>query len=203
MVYLRQLSEALGLPITGSSKELRQQIEGKLSEREDSNVQVVIQETPQVEAVLWLVDTDGPFLQTTSIHRECRGSSDSELTGELAATRQQLDEALAGMRQLQLELEAVRRDGELGSGTEVDRLKAKLEAERERHRQLWRTSCEQVAEQDALLSDKEAELEVLRTRLATLTAGVPALTSAREGASSEEVRSLKDAFSFREFAWKR
>ena len=37
---------------TGSSVELRQQIEGKLSEREDPDVQVVVQETPHVETIL-------------------------------------------------------------------------------------------------------------------------------------------------------
>lgn len=69
--YLRQLGEALDLPTTGSSEELRQQIEGKLSEREDPNVQVVIQETPQVETVLWLVSAEGPFLQTTPVYYAC------------------------------------------------------------------------------------------------------------------------------------
>ena len=62
--YLRQLSEALGLSTTGSGEELRQQIEGSLAEREDPTIQVIVQETSQIETVLWLVDSDGPFLQT-------------------------------------------------------------------------------------------------------------------------------------------
>ena len=99
--YLRQLNKALGLPTTGSLEELRQQLEGQLAECEDPNMQVVIQETPKLEVALWLVNSDGPFLQTMPIHRECREINEVEqhchnledrnaqLTDELELTKRQ------------------------------------------------------------------------------------------------------------------
>lgn len=64
--------EPLGLLTTGLAVELRQKVEGKLAVHEDPNVQVVIQETPKVEVLLWLVDSDRPFLQMTPAHCECQ-----------------------------------------------------------------------------------------------------------------------------------
>ena len=51
---------------------------------------------------------------------------------------------------------------------DVERLKAEIEAEKEKRRQLWKTSCEQMAEQDV-------EIESLWTRLATVVGQLPAL----------------------------
>ena len=189
--YLRQLGKALDIPTTGSSDELRQQIEGKLSEREDPDVQVVIQETPQVETVLWLVSAEGPFLQTTPVHYTCRGSSEAEqacreledanahLTSELTAIRKQLQEAHVETRRLQEELEVSQVESGAGLDAEIERLKAELKAEKERCRQLWKTSCEQVAKQDAQLANLKVEIEALKARLVaaapTKSAPVPTL----------------------------
>ena len=65
--HLRLISDALGLPTTGSVDQMRQLIEGKLhgeQGRETDNVQVVIRECSLLEATLALVDEGEQFLMT-------------------------------------------------------------------------------------------------------------------------------------------
>ena len=59
--HLRQLGESLGLPVGKSGDEMRQLIEGKMSEREDPCVHVHVEEEPQLHTVLWLVDSNDPL----------------------------------------------------------------------------------------------------------------------------------------------
>ena len=172
--HLRQLGEALKLPTSGSGEELRQLIEGKLSEPDDHNIQVVVQETPRTETVLWLVDTEGSFLQTPPSYRDSKDSSqaericqeltesDTQLSEELATIQQQLDEAL-----LQLEGHTAEDSSRLAA--EVDHLKEELKTEKDKRKQVWKTSCEQVAEQDALLTAKDEKIAALQLRVAGLT----------------------------------
>ena len=59
--HLRSISDALGLPTTGSADQMRQLIKGKLHAdqgRETGNVQVVIKECSLVKATLALVDKE-------------------------------------------------------------------------------------------------------------------------------------------------
>ena len=70
--HLRQISEALQLPTSGSADQVRQLIEGKLRsdlDRESSNVQVVIKECSLVEVTLALTDESEQFLVTSSQNR--------------------------------------------------------------------------------------------------------------------------------------
>ena len=168
------------LPTTGSADKLRQQVEGKLAERDNCGVQV-IQETPQVETVLWLVDADGVFLQTAPSHRhKDSGESDracqelkeenAQLHEELSAVQQQLEEERSHVVLLREQLEEHMAEPSAGLAAEVERLKADLEAEKAKRQQLWKTSCGQVAEQDALLTAKDDELAALRARVAALSA---------------------------------
>jgi len=164
----------LELPTTGSADELRQQIEGRLAEREDHNIQVVIQETAQVETVMWLVDADGAFLQTAPVCRD-KGSSESErvcrelkeknaqLQEELTAVQQQLEEH---SRVVELTEQMEEHEPSTELAVEVERLKKELELEKTKRQQAWKTSCEQVAEQDALLTAKDEEITALRAKIA-------------------------------------
>jgi hypothetical protein len=182
--YLRQLTEALELSTTGSAEELRQQIEGSLAEREDPTIQVAVQETSQIETVLWLVDSDGPFLQTAPSHRDSKESGESEhayqqlleshekLSDELTTARQQLEEECLKTAELHAELEAHTAEEPSVQAGEVERLREELEKEKDKRKQVWKTSCEQVAEQDTLLASKDDviaalqhDLEALRARL--------------------------------------
>ena len=68
--YLKLVGEALRLPTSGSSEELRQMVEGKLTSEKDvevSSVQVVAQETHQLATQLWLVDSEGVILETSVV----------------------------------------------------------------------------------------------------------------------------------------
>lgn len=175
--YLRQLSEALGLSTTGSGEELRQQIEGSLAEREDPTIQVIVQETSQIETVLWLVDSNGPFLQTAPSHRDSKESGESlheyqqmlesheQLTEELAAVRQQLAEECAKTAELRTELGTHAAEESPNLAGEVERLQEELKVEKDKRKQVWKTSCEQVAEQDALLAAKDDEIAALQRQL--------------------------------------
>ena len=195
--YLRQLSEALGLPTIGSAEELRQQIEGKLAERDDPTIQVIVQETPRIETVLWLVDSGGAFLQTTSLHRIGKESSESErerqqliegnelLSDELASAKRKLEEECLRTAELRTELEAYTGEGSSDLAGEVDRLQEELKVEKEKRKQVWKTSCDQVAEQDTLLAAKDDEIAALRRKLEALRTRPipPAQEGGEEGGS--------------------
>ena len=63
--HLQWLSEALGLPTTGSTDQIWQLIEGKLRSeygRETGHVQVVVKECSLIEANLVLVDEGEQFM---------------------------------------------------------------------------------------------------------------------------------------------
>ncbi len=65
--HLKRVAEALGLPVTGATDQLRQLIEGKLESerhREAANVRVVLQEEQCIETKLFLMDEGGVFLET-------------------------------------------------------------------------------------------------------------------------------------------
>ena len=53
----------------------------------------------------------------------------------------------------------------------VEGLRSDLKEERERFRTAWKLNCEQVAEQDALLTAKEGEIEIFRHQLEDLRGG--------------------------------
>ena len=64
----RQLTAAqlwqLDLPTSDSADNVRQLIQRKLADRDAQNVQVTVDETPRMKTIVWLVDSEGPFLQT-------------------------------------------------------------------------------------------------------------------------------------------
>ena len=76
--HLWQLAQALDLPVSGSPDETRQLIEGKLADREDCSIQVIVEDTLQTETVLWLVDSEGPFLQTVPSYKVSAGTHETE-----------------------------------------------------------------------------------------------------------------------------
>ena len=67
LAQLRQLAQALDLPVTGSSGDLQIMVEGKLREveRDPMNVQLVVKENTDGSQCLELQDESGPFLETT------------------------------------------------------------------------------------------------------------------------------------------
>ena len=203
-VHLRQVGRALDLPTSGSADEVRQLIEGKLADRDAQNVQVMVDETLRMQTMIWLVDSEGPFLQTDPSYRDSPGSSErdqecrklreqnGELHERLADLQSQSEEQGRMVAQLETELESLRGVSSDELAAEVERVKAELVEEREKRRQLWQTTCQQVAEQDRLLSTKEDELLALRTQLASLSPRT-VLPRVEEEDSSERARSPSEA----------
>ena len=96
--HLRQVAEALGLPTTGSTDQLRQLIEGKLESDkhvEAANVQVVLQEEQRVETKFFLMDENGVFLETTPLVLSKEGAE---------SEKEALQEALEEVNQQNSEL---------------------------------------------------------------------------------------------------
>ena len=196
--HIRQLAEMLELPTNMSTEELRQVIEGKLANdgREPQNVQVIVRERPRTEVCLFLVDYSGVFLESAPTWWESQGDSHSlsELVQENEALREQLTEQSSVLRdtcesleretqraselERQLATEKQRADvaesrlGETGvpltSPTEKSRLEAELQSEKERVKQIWRKNCQQLAEHDAVMADRDAEIAALKVRLNVL-----------------------------------
>ena len=185
VVHLRQLGKSLGLPVRRSGEEIRQLIERKMSEREDPCVQVHVEEEPQLRTVLWLVDSNGPFLQTQPTYqkwsegtREVHLQDSDELELEVKSLRVQvrtLEERLSEMTS---------RVDLAGLESEVARLREELESEREKRRQNWKLSCEQVAEMDAQLVQKENEIAELREQLAGASLTAPPTGAGIESSTS-------------------
>ncbi len=171
-VYLRHIAEALSLPSTGSADEVRQLIEGKLQEtREVSNVQVVVAESTIKEVKLSLMDDSGVFVEAPV----CRLTKD---TSECGGLRQELEEAHARNQQLREDMESVVQDlrkhqSEVSWLTEalegarsegMDTLESQLKEEKSKRKRMWRMHCQQVADQERLLEEKEGEVTRLRQR---------------------------------------
>ena len=65
LIQLRQLAQALELPIGGNSADLQVMVEGKLREmeRDPSSVQIVLEKDDEYGQTMLLEDESGPFLQ--------------------------------------------------------------------------------------------------------------------------------------------
>ena len=184
-VHLRAIAKAMDLSTTGSTDQVRQMIEGKLQTdeaRDISSTLVILTESPMISTVLSLVDSGGVFLETEATYRAQHGehglkTESSEATQKaLEEVQQALGEAqhelemalakLAEQEHLVLELQA-----KLEASTSeevVEGLKSDLKKEKERFHQAWKLNCEQVAEQDRILTAKEEEIKTLSQQLENL-----------------------------------
>ena len=179
--HLRAIAEAIGLP---TADQLRQCIEGKLqTEREDPNVVVIIREVQTTEQIIALADAGGEFVRTPPLrHGQEKGKDTSEELQEARTQLQEAEEIIQSARTKDEEqahqiaelqdalLEQEQQITERFEG-EVADLKQKLTEEKTKLRQSWKTSCEQLIEQDALIAAKDEEIAELKCKLAELTAG--------------------------------
>ena len=179
--HVKALAEQLGLPTTASGVEMRQLIEGNLEAlgHDPRNVQVIVQEGEDGEAAatLFLVDEGGVFCRARapSPRRAGEGDRPEEEWTEIERLTQQLEEARSQILAVQQEVEVERARADqaeqLRASTnqeEVTRLNQVLKKEKERYRQVWRLSCEQLVDYDAALAAKDAELDSLRQQLQEL-----------------------------------
>ena len=134
------------LPTAGSADETRQLIEGKLQETRDvANIQVVVDETTATTVKLSLIDDEGIFHEAAPFDRSAKGSQpeddvlqrledaerkNEELTVELMATQESLNQERAKTTRLTEELHS------LSATSEVSKLKGEL-----KEREINQNSC--------------------------------------------------------------
>ena len=188
-VHLRAIAKAMDLPTTGSADQVRQGIEGNLltdKDRDISSTLVILTESTMISTVLSLADSGGVFLETEATYRAQHGERGPG-TEDSGATQKALEETQQALTEAQHELEKAvtalaeqeRLVKELQTKLEestpegsVEGLISELKKEKERFRQAWKLNCEHVAEQDALLTTKEGEIETLQRQLEELRGGV-------------------------------
>ena len=157
---LRQLARALELPTAASSDDLRQLIAGKLEGqgRQPMNVQVILRETASGPH-LSLQDEDGMFLEAEPPEREgTSDDSDQESEGGgTGAERNDVGALQEALREADEERKSLR--------DEVSTLRGELEGIKLRIKELWRSSCEQLAEFDAIVTSKDEEIASLKQQL--------------------------------------
>ena len=154
--HLRRLASEVGVPTDASADELRQMIDGKLTEdgRDALNIQVVLLSVdPSSE--FSLEDEGGKFLTVPAAvweaeeDNEQRESEDEQPTDD-SALRQEL-ETLQGENQALQDRVAC--------------LEQSLQDEKTRFRELWRTNCRCLVEYDSILVTKDGEIEELKRQL--------------------------------------
>ena len=184
--HLRALAQALGLPTTGSIDQLRQCIEGIVQRDHDhQNVVVIIRESLKTEHVLVLADSEGEFLVSEPIYRDAlprhmRTEVDVRVTEELRETHRQLEEANdiidaatakdEEQARMIAKLQEDLHECEVQATHACEELEQQLAAEKEKARESWRTNCEHLAKQDALITAQDEEVAVLKRRIVELEA---------------------------------
>ena len=168
--HLQLLAEVLGLPTQASGDELRQMIEGTLTDkgREPENVQVVIHERRRVtsELTVYLTDETGVFERT----QRNTDASESSMTGNTA----ELDELRAERDHLHNTVTML---------TErLTQLSTQLEEEKERNKRTWKENCLRLQALDAELADKDAELTSRDAHIVRLNQPSDSLERVRHGA---------------------
>lgn len=152
---LKQLAGALGIPRAASSEDLRAMIEGKLTDdgRDPLRIQVVLR-TVERGVHMTLQDEMGVFMEieppTVDAHPPdgLPGQESDETDSEEPTAVRELRE-------------------------EVGRLTVELETQKARVRELWKLNCDQLAEMDSSLLQKEEEIGSLRAEVARLRGTSP------------------------------
>ena len=149
--HLRRLANQLDVPTGASADEIRQMIDGKLSEagRNAMNIQVVLV-TAHPDSKFSLEDEEGKFLTVQAGDVEDDDSPQSEYSESGDDTNVELDSLKEENRALH---------------DQVSHLETKLEDEKTRFRELWRTNRRCLAEYDALISAKDKKIEELQRQL--------------------------------------
>ena len=204
--HLRMIAQAMKLPTGVSTDEVRQLVEGELTGvgKEPQNVQVAIKE----DGSIVLQDKDGPFL-TVEEAEELREPTETGEDGlfeeeepedrpmearDPEVLQRQLNELNHRYSKLESELDTMRKqlEAQIERGT---KLAADLEHEKERRKQMWRLSCQQLSEHDELVAEKDAEIQKLSEELSRVRRSPD-----RRETSSSDVRSVFHTCRVRESA---
>ena len=165
---LRQLAGGLGVPTTATQADLRPMIEGELTGRgrDPLHVQVVLRQVAR-GAYLSLQDETGVFVEVEPPEPE------EPLPFSTAGDNSESEEDSG-------ESEVVARLQE-----EVRQLKQELEEQKVKTKNMWKLSCEQLAEMDDALAEKDDEISHLRVELDRLHRSSPGAESASSEGSGQ------------------
>ena len=154
---LKQLAAELGVPTSASYDDLRLMISGKLEEvgREPMNVQVVLRKSDEAITVS-LRDVEGIFLVAKPL------GHDEESEGRVDGSGEQDDVHEGDSVETLKEALRVQTEEKGAPQEQVDSLKSKLESMEVRMKEIWRSSCAQLAEFDAIVTAKDEEIALLR-----------------------------------------
>ena len=151
--HLRRLMSALEVLTGASADEIRLMIDGKLSEagRDVPNVQIIFP-TSKPGCEFSLEDEEGKFFTVPAIEPEEHSNHIS------------LDVQKPLGEELGEELERIRFENKTLQ-LQLSELEQKLEEEKTRFRELWRTNCRCLTEYDTMLSAKDSEIADLKRQL--------------------------------------
>ena len=169
---LRGLGTELGVPTSSSVGDLRVMIEAKLREmdREPSNVQVALPRNPE-DTSFSLVDHSGVFLTVEPRHElpvmsdEPSGSRGTSPALEPATSNERIQALTQERDELQGRVETLTDDNSTLL-TELHTLLGELESSKARVKEIWKISCEQVAEFEEVMAAKDTEISQLKLQLA-------------------------------------
>ena len=138
-------------------------VEGKISKmgHEPYNVQIVFEEYSS-DASFQLCDKDGKFLTVPSADANHCSEGDEPYeemaSGSFGEERNEVELLCQSVTDITRERDELRE--------ELETTKQQLELKKARVKELWRMSCEQVAEHDALILAKDEEIARLKVQLA-------------------------------------
>ena len=173
-VVVNRIVKAFSLEISASLEDAKQIVEGKLIEmgREPQNVQVDLAET-EGGVLITLLDESGSFLEIQPEEADGEEEERAQEGGKEADERVGDDhghvdpDARSRESELEVELERLTEENtELC--VEVSVLKERVEEDKQRYKNLCRLNCQQLAEHDDTVAEKESEIESLRSRIAEL-----------------------------------
>ena len=158
---LRQLAGGLGVPTTAPQGDLLTMIESKLTEedRDPLHTQLLLHDVAGGVCIS-LRDESGVFLEIQPPERDSPPASG-------------LSEGESGSES----------DTVTALEAEITELKAELEKQRGKTRDLWRLNCEQLAEFDSSLAEKDEEIASLKDEVSRLHRS--SLSDSSEAASTE------------------
>lgn len=173
-----RIARELGLQIAASLEDTRQVVDGKLEEigKQSQNVRVELRESERGVAIT-LRDEEGVVLECQPEEESGDGADveTEEGGGEGGGAREESEgggSRAEAYRRAELEAEVSRlEDVNAGLNVEVGELRTKVDEEKKRYRVLWRESCEQLAEYDVIVEEKDTEIRALKARIEELEAG--------------------------------
>ena len=185
---IKGIARELGLDVSaGAREDILLAVEGKIGHmgREPQNVRVEITEYDG-KTIAVMRDEQGTVVESTleeaqseqdrNLGEESSGDVDRESDGVtiregLGNKTAALEDEISRLASENVELreKTSRLSEDITSlNVEVSRLRGGMEEEREKYRRLWRDSCQQLAEYDGAISEKEVEVATLKVRVAEL-----------------------------------